>query len=142
MTSCFQSLFAISFRQREQPQTASIALFRMRFVGEQVLDQLLSALTNLGSPGEKASRRPGRVSAMSLGHMLRKSRVRAFALASLVNSNTLPAVKTFDHSLTDADIDLPFYQRVRHAVIMTSYLDMIIKVHAGFAPFGIFVRLL
>src|SRR5689334_23279553 len=113
----------------------------MWLISEQMLDHLSGKRSSLSSPINKAVWCPLAVSAMSLGHVIGLGGMRAFALVSLMHGNALPAIETFDHSFTDANIDLPFDQRVRHAVIMTGYVYMIIKMHAGTTPFGIFVRL-
>ena len=57
-----------------------------------------------------------------------------------MTGDALASVEALDGAGGDADVELAFNEVVRYRVVMALDLDVIIDVHPGFLPLGVFVR--
>ena len=60
--------------------------------------------------------------------------------AACMDSNAVVIVEDLDHAMRQPDGDLLANQAMRHGIETVQHIDMVIGMHLGLLPFGIFKR--
>src|SRR6516225_1304857 len=106
----------------------------MREAFERVTDHVASVWAGLDRPIEEATGRPFQLRTMTFRQMLRHSCMTALTVGTLMDGDTLSAVKTFERSGCQADFNFARDELMRHAVVMAIHLNMRVDVNTTFLP--------
>src|SRR5262249_57081045 len=105
-----------------------------------VPNHVTSVRADLDRPVEEAAGRPFQLRAMTFRQMLRHSRMRAFAVGTLMDGDAFAAVKTFESCGCQADFDFARDELMRHAVVVAVHFNMRVDVYATFLPDRVLIR--
>ncbi len=122
-TGGLQTLVTALPGEGAQAETGAITHFRMRLVGQWVVDQGLGVRAHPLCPVEQTPRTPFPVCPVRFGHVLGQRRMRSAPIAAGVASDASPAVQDFDGGLGDAGFDRLTDQDMRHAVVVAVDLE-------------------
>ena len=138
----FDTCWFVVPRQVDDPEAGSVALLRIGTCRQYRFYELRSRCAGLSRPLDKAGWIPFSVVAVFRRHVLWQGGVTAPDVRPDMGGDTLPFVEHFYHTRGQPDVHSLVQQLVGDAVVMVVYLDVVIQVHFGLIPFGIFVGLL
>ena len=138
-TGSLQSIIPVGFAQSHNAQARTKALERMDAGGEDRGDELGGGGTTLLRPAHEPLRGPFHVGLMGLGHMGGYGRMLALEGRATMTTDPLAFMETFHTVGGEPHIDPLADQRIRDGIIMMIDFDMVIDVHGGFLPVGVFI---
>lgn len=105
------------------------------------LDHGRRGAARLEGPAHQAFRRPLQIRLMGLGHMLFERGMAAFEERTPVTGHPLALVETFHDVGRQSDLHLLLHELIGNAVIVAVDLHVVVDIHPGFFPLGVFVGL-
>ena len=127
-----------------QPENAdgrSEALFRVRPVAHDDVDQCLGIGPDNRGLASDASRCPLSVTAMRTGHVFVYGGMSSIAGSADVRGDPFAVVEDLYSAICNPRPELLFGQGVGHRIIMLGDLDMVVEAGATLFPFGVLVCL-
>ena len=119
----------------------AVALFGVRPVAHDDIDQDLGIGSHRRGPASDARRCPTGITPVRTGHVFGDGGVASIAGSAHVGGHTLAFMEELDGALGDPGPELLFGQGMGNRIVMLGDLDMVVEAGAALLPFGVLIGL-
>src|SRR6266850_5652438 len=109
----------------------------MRPAGENLLDEGGGVWPDGRAPPDQARWAPLQMRAMGVGHVLRNGGKPAHLMTAAMDPEPSASLKHFDGGGRQPHVERLVDQPIRHRVVMTVDVDVVVNIHADLAPLGV-----